>query len=190
MPDSKFKPISTFLTLPNFQFPIYLHLMLVESGICWVSWVETSLDRLSVWEMSGVGVWMGGHGMFVFEILCKHVFLWVCPTIMASYLCLFLFISCVILVTVTFLPSCPYCPCWHITIYILTSLLFCHVLPCRSVTRPLRRFMPWSSSASLRWSKGQIRPSSGRRDTSWPSPTAPGSSRCVFCFFSTNIHKM
>lgn len=59
MPDFKFKPISTFLTLPNFQFPIYLHLMLVESGICWVSWVETSLDRLSVWEMSGVGVWMG-----------------------------------------------------------------------------------------------------------------------------------
>lgn len=39
--------------------------------------VEMSLDRLSVWERSvksGVGV----PAVFALEILCKHVFLWVC----------------------------------------------------------------------------------------------------------------
>lgn len=44
--------------------------------------VETSLDRLHVWEKSvksGVGEgWRGVLSVFVLGILCKHVFLWVC----------------------------------------------------------------------------------------------------------------
>lgn len=41
--------------------------------------VETSLDRLHVWEKSvKSGVEGGVLSVFVLGILCKHVFLWVC----------------------------------------------------------------------------------------------------------------
>ena len=41
-------------------------------------------------------------------------------------------------------------------------------------TKRLRRCMPWSCWASLRWSSAQTQHSSGRKGISWPSPTAPG----------------
>lgn len=89
VPDSKFKPISTFLTLPN----SVSHISASYAGRIWYllsllggnksGQAQCVRDECEVW-CGGVD---GGHGMFVFEILCKHVFLWVCPTIMASHLC-------------------------------------------------------------------------------------------------------
>lgn len=51
------------------------------SGDCLM--VATSLDRIHVWETSVKFGWGRGGGggvlsVFVLEILCKHVFLWVC----------------------------------------------------------------------------------------------------------------
>lgn len=139
--------------------------------------VETSLDRLHVWEKSLVSG-RGGRGVlsvFVLGILCKHVFLWVCAynyRFPSPRLSLSLSFSCYLCHCDLLTISCSYCPCTVVNVYLA-------LLCCRSATRPRRRSTPWSSSTNLRWSSGQTLPSSGRRGTSWPSPTVPGSCRCA-----------
>lgn len=67
----------------------------------------------------------GALAVFVLEILCKHVFLWVCAYNYGfPLLPLSLSVSHVILVIVTFFLSRSYCPCTLINVYTLTSALF------------------------------------------------------------------
>lgn len=98
--------------------------------------VATSLDRIHVWEKSvnlggggeGRG-WVGGGvlSVFVLELLCKHVFLWVCafPCLRVSlsvsrYLCHGDILT----------IACSHCPCSVIGVYTLMPPLFFFFSPC------------------------------------------------------------
>lgn len=120
---------SQFLQMFQMLFSCPGESLNVVSAECLV--VETSLDRLNVWEMSvksGVGVCReGGLRVFVLKILCKHVFLWVCvcnyglPSLFLSFsLCLSFYLGHYDIL------SSSYCPCKFKTVY-TTSPFF--VLP-------------------------------------------------------------
>lgn len=89
-------------------------------------------DECEVWY-GGVD---GGHGMFVLEILCKHVFLWL-PISVCVSLCLSWYLGhCDLLYHLVLIVLV------ELSLFTFSHLVFCLVLLCRSVTRPLGRFTP------------------------------------------------
>lgn len=143
--------------------------------------VKTSLDRLSVWERSvksGVGVWRGRFVCLCLKSCVSMSFCGCVPSITSAPLPRFLMWSW------SLWHSYNLVPIVQLSLFTRQRLLFgLPLLHCRSATGPRRRFTPWSSSPSLRWSSGQTPPSSGRRGTSWPFPTVLGSSRCAQLLF-------